>query len=159
MEELNQQDAIVEAIKKIVRENKQADFDTVREGLKQVGFSEMDVLYSMAEIDYQLSPWCKGLNKLSRFKEDMKARFASKHLKRSKEEIEDREYGELQKPTLGTPEREFREQIIKTSKEFELMHGYKKFMKEVARAEQSLKKSQAQVDLPNDFEKPLDREM
>ncbi len=145
------QDAIKEAIKKIVRENKNADFDVVRAGLKQVGFNEWDVFASLPEIDYQLSPWGRTTNKLSHLKQEIKARFASKHLKRSKEEIADQDYGEPQKPTLGTPEREFREQITKVVKESELMHGYKKFQKEVTRAEHALKKSQSQDD--------IDREM
>lgn len=89
MEEVMEEVALDElnAIKEITKEmilkdkDKSVTLYDVVNVLKSAGFSAKAIVYSITEIEYQLSPWGRTMNKFSHFKQEMKARFSRKHLK------------------------------------------------------------------------------
>ena len=80
LDELN---AIKEATKEMILKDKDKSVTLcdVVNMLKSAGFSAKAIVFSIAEIQYQLAPWGRKMNKLSHFKQEMKARFSRKHLK------------------------------------------------------------------------------
>lgn len=78
---LNELNVIKEMVKDIALKNKSVTLYGVVNMLKSDGFSPKAIVYSITEIQYQLSPWGRNMNKLSHFKQEMKARFSRKHLK------------------------------------------------------------------------------